>query len=686
MKISYQWLHDYLDLDILAPGWQEVGDALTNLGLALEGVEEGEDTVLDLDVTTNRPDWLNHLGVARELAVHYGLKLRPPAAGAPPLDAGGETHPASVLIEDAEGCPRYAARVITDFRLGPSPDWLRRRLEAVGQRSINNVVDVTNYVLLEMGHPLHAFDYDRLGDHRIVVRRARQGESLTTLDGQQRQLEPWMLLICDAREPAALAGIMGGAESEIGLDSRTLLLESAYFDPATIRRTATALGMRTEASYRFERGADPEAPVRALNRATQLILELAGGRCAGPVLDENPRPHRRARVSLDSGRLTRVVGVPLDAGFVTQTLEALEYEVEGSNGAWEVRVPGFRVDVSIPDDLAEDVLRHHGYNQIPSTYPPPAAPGEFLAWERHQRAVARVLVGAGFREAYNLVFTTPEQEGQFWGHPPELLPLANPLSEQDTHLRSSTLPGLLQSVQRNLRRGNPDVRLFEWGNVFAPAADPDSAPGEEAELGLAATGAYYDAYWSGSADAFSFHHLKGVIERVFEVLGLPLEWGPAGEAGWLHPGVAAGILLEGEAAGSMGQLHPRIQEQWKLAQPVLLARLSLSRLYGRPFPQPKFAELDRFPGIQRDLSFLVDKATRFDKIVAAVRALEIEDLRGVEPIDFYQGPGIPKDKVSLTVRLTFANSERTLTQEEVGRYSDEVVDALRSAVGSQPRS
>ncbi len=452
MKISYQWLGDFLDLDVDASG---LANVLTKVGLAVEEIEELEnDFVLDVEVTTNRPDCLNHLGIAREIAAQLGLQLKSPDFSPLQDEVDSSTQwPAGVSIENRELCPRYAARVLSGFTIGESPDWLKARLEAVGQRPINNIVDITNYVLLEVGHPLHAFDYHKLEEHRIIVRAAKPSERLTTLDGFERQLDSSMLVIGDARQPVAMAGIMGGEESEVSQDTRVILLESAYFNPASVRHTAKKLGLRTEASFRFERGADPQIPVKALNRTCRLIQEIAGGVMAGPVLDEFPNPPAQNSVQLRSQRLLKVLGVEIDPEFVTDTLSRLEFEASTTQkGIWQVQVPSFRVDVEIEDNLVEEVARHYGYDRIESTYPDAPGVGRFLPTDEHDRLLTATLEGLGFWEAFNYVFTHPSKEAAFWNSSPSMAAISNPLTEEDTHLRVSLVPGLVEAVFKGTAR------------------------------------------------------------------------------------------------------------------------------------------------------------------------------------------------------------------------------------------
>ncbi|MCZ6768354.1 MAG: phenylalanine--tRNA ligase subunit beta [Acidobacteria bacterium] len=688
MKVSYQWLQDFVNLDLSEVEVGGIAEALTRVGLAVEEVEELEtDYIFDVEVTTNRPDCLNHLGIAREIAAHFGLQLKFPDFSPPPNGADQSTVLAtSVTIENRTLCPRYAARVLSGLTIAESPGWLKARLEAVGQRPINNIVDITNYVLLEMGHPLHAFDYDKLKEHRIIVRVAEAGERLTTLDGVERELDSSMLVICDARGPVAMAGIMGGEESEISQDTHTLLLESAYFDSASVRKTAKNQGLRTEASFRFERGADPEIPVKALNRTCRLIQEIAGGVMAGPVIDEYPNPPARNSVQLRSPRITKVLGVEIDPEFVTNTLSRLEFVAsQTEKNTWQV--PSFRVDVGIEDDLVEEVARHYGYERIESTYPNAPSVGSFLATEGHDRLLTGTLEGLGFLEAFNYVFTNPSKETVFWTSGPSMTAISNPLSEEDTHLRVSLVPGLVEALRRNLNHGNKNVRLFELGKVFLPGtSDEGGGPQELWRLGLVATGAFYQPFWNTARDEFHFHHLKGIVEVLLDKLGREGKFQDVSDISFLHPGIAASVSVDGEMCGALGQLQPRLQDALKFLHPVFVAELLLEPLYRHPLPQPRYERLERLPSVQRDLSFIVDKEVEYAKMLSVVEELGIPDLRDIELIDLYQSPTLPQGKVSLAIRLTFASPEKTLTQEEVNRSTEEIASLLEKTFSTETRS
>ena len=688
MKVSCQWLQEFVDIGSLDVDVQGLAEALTRLGLAVEEVIQlGDDSVLDLEVTTNRPDCLNHLGVAREISAQFRIPLDLPDFSSPEKVNQPASLSTQVAIENADLCPRYAAAILSGVQVGESPDWLKERLEALGQRPINNIVDATNYVLMEIGHPLHAFDYEKLREHRVVVRPAVSGEHLTTLDGTKRQLDPAMLVICDASQPVALAGIMGGEESEISEATRTILLESAYFDPASVRSTAKALGIRSEACFRFERGADPEIPVKALNRTCRLIQEIAGGVLEGAVVDEYPNVQSKEPLQLRQERIEAVVGVSMDAEFVAQTLSHLEFIVsEGDGNNWQVQVPSFRVDVRMEEDLVEEVARHHGYDQIESTYPEASSAGRFHPTRAHDQILIRTLEGLGFMEAFNYVFTNPSREQPFWGTPPSMAAISNPLTEEDTHLRTSLVPGLVEALRRNLNHGNQNVRLFEFGKVFIPGESGDPQDLQEiSRLGLVVSGAFYQPYWNTSQDEVHFHHLKGMVESLVSKLGLKARF-EVSEVPFLHPGVSSSVVVEGGELGVLGQLHPSLQEAYKFLDPVLIAELFLKPLYEAPLAEPQYARVGRFPSVQRDLSFVVDKEVEYSKMVSVVEEMGIPDLRGVQLLDLYQGPNLPQGKVSLAIRLTFANPEKTLTQEKVNGFTDDIFSVLEEAFSAQART
>ena len=684
MKVSYNWLCDFLDLKGGDRPPDQVALALARIGFALEGRQEyGQDVVYDLEIHANRPDCLNHWGIARELGAHYGATLQLPDLTPPP--GRDQEIPASVKIQDPDLCPRYTARLIENVRVESSPDWLRQRLEILRQKPINNVVDITNFVMLHIGQPLHAFDFERLEGGAIVVRRSRPGEGLRTLDGEERELDDKVLVICDARKPVAVAGVIGGLESEVSGETSTVLLESAYFSPLQVRRTSKRLGASTEASYRFERGSDPDLPPLGLHLASRLIEEIAvGSHCAGPVLDEYPQPIHPAAIRLTSGRIRQVTGIRIEDERVERILASLGFEVGGAAGDWEVVPPGFRGDVVLEEDLVEEVLRHHGYDRVESTFPGSKGTGAFLSTRKRQRPLIELLVGQGFSEAVNLAFTDPGREKGFWEEPTEMVAVDNPLSEEHSHLRKSLLPGLLESIRRNIYRGRTRVKLFELGRVFWMGSERIA---EETRLGLAATGQNHPVHWQSPEDdrVFSLFHLKGVVSSLTSGLGQTVRYRKTQRL-FLEEGSAISLELDGQEVGILGTLADHLQQPLRISTPLVVAELSLDLFYSKPLLDPRFQEIPKYPSVESDLSFLVDTEIDFDRIAEVVQQLNIPELRDVHLIDLYRGPKLPVGKISLTVRLTFANLERTLTQDEANRFSGQVFAELSIRFRIEARS
>jgi phenylalanyl-tRNA synthetase beta chain len=691
VKILLSWLRDFVDVPV---GPAELGVALTHCGFELAGVEpvpsppgEPGDAVLDLEITANRPDCLNVVGMAREVATRFGLPLRAPAPAAP----AGPPPPVAVTIEAPDLCPRYAAGM-ADVRVAPSPDWMVRRLAAAGVRAINNVVDVTNYVLLELGHPLHAFDYDRLGGHALVIRRARPGERLTTLDGQQRELDGEMLVIADASRAQAVAGVMGGGDSEVSASTRTIALESAYFLPRSIRRTSKRLGLSTEASYRFERGADPDAPVRAMARALELLARIGAGQARPGLVDAYPAPRTAPALGLRAARLTQVLGREVAQDQVERILLGLGFGVErepGAHGAWLVRVPSWRGDVTREIDLIEEVARHDGYDRLPSTFPAsavaPAAPDSRLERDRLAR---RLALAAGFSESITFTFIERAAAQPFAGET-DIVALANPLSEKLAVLRPSLLPSLIDSLAHNRRRERRDVKLFEHGARFS------AGRGETRGIAFVWTGAATPEHWTGSGRPVDFFDAKGLAEGLCAGLGLVPQVAPLA-APWLVPGRAAGVTVVGRGGdsalfGTLGQLLPAIadargvpsatQDEIYVAEfdlDVVAAMATIS-------DEVRVAPLPSRPAVVRDLSVLVDEGLPASALRATIHASAPATLVDVREFARYTGKGVPEGQVSLSFRLTFRAPDRTLTDDEVQRETDALLDALGGAHGARLR-
>lgn len=673
MKVSYNWLKELVEFT-LTP--RELAEKLTMIGLAVDRVEEvNGDSVLELDLTSNRPDCLSHFGVAREIAVICGAELRHPDVSVAEADESVSSV-TSIEILDPDLCPRYAARMIMGVKVGPSPGWVVEKLDRLGQRSINNVADITNLVLLELGHPLHAFDFNRLVGRRIVVRRARTGEMLKTLDGVKRTLTDDMLVIADAARPVAMAGIMGGEDSEISAATTDVLLESAYFDPASIRRTARALGMATEASYRFERGADYDAPVRAADRAARLIVEVAGGRILRGVIDAYPKPMTREPIKLRRSRLRRVVGVEIDFGEAVRLLRALGFHVEAvSDEELWATPPSFRADVTGEDDLVEEVARHAGYEQIPTTLPGWGGAGELLVGESKRRDLRRVLTSLGFSEAITFSFNNEELDALFRREGTDVVRLANPIDETRRQMRSSLLPGVLESLAHNLRHGVRSVRLFEIGKCFTGRGGEQ--PEETEKLTLGATGLLNEEAWVDRARVFGFYELKGTLEALLERFRIRQVEFEVSPEEYLHPGQSARIRIQGGVVGDFGQLHSRVAAMFKFKQPVFVAELNLGVLLEAKAEAIRYRPLPKFPTVVRDISFIVPVGLKYAEIESGIKSLEIAEITAVKLFDVYTGANVPAGQRSLSISLRLRADDRTLTDGEINDISARVMALLR---------
>jgi phenylalanyl-tRNA synthetase beta chain len=673
MKVPYSWLREYVDVTV-EPA--RLAEDLTLAGLELAALERVDgDTILDLDITTNRVDCMNVYGVAREVSVLYGLPLKPLDAEVAEVGAPAEGA-LSVVVEAPDLCPRFAARVL-DVRLGESPEWLRRRLEAVGVRPINNVVDLTNYVMMEMGHPSHAFDLAKIPQAELRIRWARAGERLVTLDGVERTLTPRCGVVASPGSGLALAGVMGGASSEVTESTRVVALEAAYWTPLAIRRAAKDAGVKTEASHRFERGADPEGPKVALDRIARLLVKMGAGTARRGMIDRRPVERERRRVALRPARLRAVLGVEVPEEKARAILAGLGFAAQGEReGATVHEVPSWRGDVAREVDLIEEVGRHFGLDKIPATIPPAHAVEGLRPSQRRERALRDLLVGAGLTEVVSYAFVADAQAAAL---PGERVPLSNPLSEEQGVLRRSLVaPGLMSALATNLRRGRRDVGIFEIGHVFHPATP---LPREERCLGILLSGAMRPAHWSEKGRAADLFDAKGIVEAIGCRVGASLDVrrGAGTLPPHLHPGRAALVFAGESAVGYLGALHPDLAETWEFREEVIVAELSLEALLAMPAAATRYQPLERFPGVARDLSIVCDALVPSAEIAAQIRGAAGELLQAASVVDRYDGTPVPPGRVSLTFTLRFASPERTLTSEEVQASVERIVRALRSA-------
>jgi phenylalanyl-tRNA synthetase beta chain len=592
----------------------------------------------------------------------------------------------SVTVEAPDLCPRYAARVIHGVKISPSPFWLRRRLELCGLRAVSNVVDATNYVLLEMGQPLHAFDHARLKEGRIVARRARARERIVTLDGVERTLHPEMLVIADASDPVAIAGVMGDSATEVGSTTSDLLLESALFQSVGIRRTAKTLGLSTESSYRFERGVDPEGIVQALDRVAGLILELAGGKVAKGVIDIRRKVPRPPRLLLRVERVRQVLGTPVPPKEIRQILHRLQCRVrQHGTKALEVLVPSHRLDLSREIDLIEEVARLRGFEQIPTTFPvSQMRPGKAAPLLEIEREIRRLLTASGFQEAINFSFTGERLFDRLRlpeGHPlRRLVRLRNPLGGE-TVLRSFLLPSLLQNVALNESRGVKSLRLFEISRIYRPQGE-GMLPFEGRVVGMVAQGERGLLSWDGPQETVDFYDLKGVLEALEIHVGISLRLERRESIPYLHPGRQAEIFLGEELAGWIGEIHPEVIRGYDLAaRPVALEiDLDLVGKYRRP--TPTHAPFPRYPAVLRDVAVIVPEKTPAAEVEAVIRRTGGPLVEAVRLFDVYQGDPVPPGKRSLAFSIQYRSPDRTLTDEEVGAMHGAVLQTLMRDLGA----
>jgi phenylalanyl-tRNA synthetase beta chain len=650
------------------------------------GAELGEalglnDTVLDISVTPNRPDCLCVIGVAREIAALTHQKVKYPR---PPLtDRGDEIHQrTSVTILDHDLCPRYVARMIEELKIGPTPRWMSNRLERVGIRSINNVVDVTNYVMMEYGQPLHAFDFELLEGGRIIVRRAEEGEGFITLDGVKRPLDGEMLMICDGAKPVAIAGVMGGLNSEIKEDTKSVLLESAYFNPIGIRRTSKKLGLETEAAYRFGRGIDYGGCVAAANRAARLIQELAGGRVVEGVVDAYPAPMKPGPIRLSIKKVRQILGTDVSAEGVRNYLESLGLEVRGDGDVLEVTPPSFRGDLEREVDLVEEVARMDGYDKIPLSLPKgPPSPEERSKEFVVERKAVDTLICHGYHEVITYSFTSPASWDRI-GLPSDdprrqHLRILNPLTEDLSVMRTTLIPGLMETAGYNVSRKISNLKLFELKKVFLPQ-EGERLPKEVKCLAGLAMGSDRDPHWAFSPRPVDFYDVKGCVEDLLDTLQIRgATFSKADDVPYLHPGKASKVTLDHEVLGVLGEAHPRVQDRYEVHGAVYLFEMDFSKMVKRAEEGRRFQPLPKFPAVYRDLSIVVDKDLEAERIMDAIRAFYQPFVEEVAVFDIYQGPPIPDGKKGVSYRIRYQANDRTLTDEEVNRYHEKLLSRLK---------
>ena len=666
MKVSYNWLKDYVDFNVPV---EQLVEMLTVAGSEVEGFEKlGGDYCITLEIKSNRMDLLGAIGIAREIAAITGKPLK-----LPPVDCKTDPKPvsawASVDVLDTQLCPRYTARVITDVKVGPSPRWLVERLEAVGLRSINNVVDVTNYVLMESGQPLHAFDLDTLSGRTIVVRRAENGETITTIDDIERRLTTENLVIADARRAVAVAGIMGGAHTEVAAATTNVLLESAVFNPVSVRRTSRAIGLATDASYRFERGVDPIGTEWASRRAIKLIADLAGGTVADGIIDVNAIDLTPKHVTLRIPRIRRILGIDIPAKAAADILRRLEFAVLAETGdTVEVAVPSFRaIDVFREVDLIEEVGRINGYDKVPLRSVMAIEVAPTSKFEKCERLMRDVLTGAGFNEAISSSFLTPQLAStvNLWGG--EVVEVANPLRAEESALRPCLMPSLLHVKEINRNRGVQRCELFELGKAFlGPMV-------EKAAVGIIEEDSFYD--------------LKGVVELVLDRFGLEGRASmDALDSEFFKPGRAVKVSCNGAVLGYFGEVADAVAARFDLKQAVWMAELDLDQIVTLGVLERKGKDVPKFPAAPRDVAIVIDEPITWRQIVECVDALPEPARESIAFMSVYRGKPIAPGKKSLAFSLVYRSTDRTLTNEEVNAAQERLVKHLEQKLGATLRA
>ncbi|HEX9221915.1 MAG TPA: phenylalanine--tRNA ligase subunit beta [Candidatus Acidoferrales bacterium] len=691
MKVLYNWLKDFVDVK---PSAQELASRLSLAGCNIGAVEDSPSgPALEADLTTNRPDCLGHYGMAREIAALYRVPLKNVT---PKLQEAAEkaADAVRVEIESPELCGRFTARVICGVKIQPSPAWLRERLEALGQASINNVVDATNYVMLELGHPLHAFDYDLVAEHRLVIRKARPGEKMKTLDGIERALSPNVCMVTDPKRPVGIGGIMGGGETEIRSSTKNVLLECAWFDPIAVRKATKFLKLHTEASLRFGRGADPEIAELASRRCAEVMQQVSGGQILAGVVDVYPRKPNPLKLTMTRAEFLRVMGADVPDKDIEAIFAALGFAPERADptrgqagslmAAWECTRPSWRAgDIEREIDLVEEVARLYGFDKFPSRLPAARRPAARLPHAEAEDRLRERLVALGYREIVSIPHVDPARDDVFRPESATPVRLANPLAEDASVLRSTGTVSMATALEWNLNHGQRNIRLFEMGRTYRFHA---GAPVEARVLTLGATGEAREKSIHETTREYSFADMKGDLDALGQLAG-GFHW-TSGSPEWSHP-ARAGRLSLGSEIGAAGQLSRRVAERLKLRQDVFLAELELDPLYAAieaARMARRYEPLPRFPAVERDFSLLLADGASFAEVSETIRSLGIAEVASIEAVDLFRGGQVPAGKYSLLVRVTFQSHESTLTEAQLTDFSARIVAALEKRLGAKLRA
>lgn len=689
MKISPQWLREFVDYKVSA---RELADDLTLAGIAVESVTgESDSAIFEMDITTNRVDAMNHYGIAREISAIYDLDLKPLEAKLPPAKTKASF---PIEIQIPQFCSRFTGQVIRNVKIGPSGDRVRKRFAELSQKPINNAADATNYVLLEMGKPTHAFDLDKLDSGKLVIRLAKPGEMLKTLDGVERRLHPEDVVVADARKPVALAGVMGGFDSIITAATKNILIESAWWNPAVIRKTSRRHGIHTDASHRFERGADWASCPLSCDLVSEIILE-SGGELAGEKIDVIAQEFKRAAVQLSLAEVRRILGKEISTIEIEGMLRRLGFGLTGKRSTsvsnsprtgpvavveqtndYSVEIPTWRLDMEREIDVIEEIARVHGYNKFANTLP--SFSGGVIETEEaaKQKKVRSILLGLGYSEALSNTFIAKSESKNYSGETP--VEIANPLSEEASAMRASLIPGMLDMLAHNLNRGTEKVRLFELGQVYSMHGENTQ---ERLGLCMGATVPAIASEMRSTAPADIFRAFKGDIETVLDLfqrdsLSFETQRSQAGKDYYM-------ASLNGVLVSFFGPVHSGAGGARKLKQDVFVGEVMLDRLFQQPFRTAAYQPLSRYPSVERDFSFVFDHSVSYGHIEQSIRALRLSEMRVITPVEIFRGGSVPSGKYSMLLRATFQSSERTLRDDEVGLWAAQIVEALKALGGVQ---
>jgi phenylalanyl-tRNA synthetase beta chain len=679
MRLSYNWLKDYIDIKVPP---EKLAELLTMAGLCVDSIhKKGDDSILEIEITSNRPDWLSYIGVAREVAAITGEKLKIPPV--PAFRAKTSVTKVTVKVEDKKLCPRYTARVIYNVKVGESPKWLKDRLEAVGLRSVNNIVDITNFCLFETGEPMHAFDLDKLGGRSAIVRRALKGEKMRAIDGLERALDNDMLVIADNKNPVAIAGVMGGIDAEVSPQTKNILLEAAYFDPISIRRTSRKLALSTDSSYRFERKVNIDNIENASARAAQLILEMAQGE-AGEFVDTGYARPAGKKITLRLDRLNKIIGVEISPAKTKSILTSLGLKIKAlSKNVLELKPPGFRYDLQNEIDIIEEVARIYGYENIPETIPPVLEAGARLSPDTvADRSIRDLLVNLGLSEIITYSLLSRKALSLAGFSDDNVISIKNPLSNEQEVMRPTLIAGMLGSMRWNINRKQKDLKLFELGRAYFKEMGGSFI--EKNHLVIGITGQLYDG-WIGHPRPVTLFDLKGIIETLFAQTGIKKVCVKETLNPVFSGASCACIEVEGDPVGVMGEIGPKALHNFDIKEAVYAAEIDCARLIKHISLGKRFKESPKFPSVIRDISIVADNNNLNADIISLIKGTAGDILKDAALVDRYSGGQIPEGKIGLTYRLEYLDPDRTLEDPAVQAVHLRVIKALENNLGAKLR-